>query len=397
MDSLDKVTNKYKDENIVSRSLSIISLLHITLFILLIPIIWLMVLTIQSFNEYGWAIQHEGDLPFTENCIRSWFLFLLVLFCAIIFVSIYVYWLHKDLITKKWIVFAPSFFPLLFPASLIYVIKNHYLINFWYFLWTNRVEPKQISHKAFWQWITKKTESNKLIRNTILFYFTLIIFTIGFVFININGPSNDIDGNVSDYFIFNTMSFFTQQNNIMCWVFLLIFGIAHKKIIFKDNILQTYLCAYITVVGVVALTMIGPYIAYQSDGSEFLEPYNMTKFLWLHLVNEVFFIWFTLNTYAQTYNNLSNHSWKKYFVEGSIYPVFYGLYLYIVPFFSYYSVYGFLTNLNPYMYDKEGNVAGNPFWIFGAFGVMLVIYGSLALFRWLNDRICKNHIKCLCR
>ena len=295
----------------------------------------------------------------------------------------------------KWIIFTPCIIPLACPWIIWYVIKHRYLQNFWGYLRTNRAEPKQISHKQFWAWITRKTESNKLIRNTLLYYFALIIFTIGFVFINITGPSSDINKEVNDYFIFNTMSFFTQQNNIMCWVFLLFFGLWHKKVVFKNNTLQTYLCAYITVVGVIALTMIGPYVVYQSDGSDFLEPYNMTKFLWLHLINQIFFIWFTINTYAQSYS-YNTGSWKKYFFEGSIYPVFYGLYLYIVPFFSYYSVYGFLTNLNPYMLNEDGSHAGNPLWVFGIIGVMSVVYLSLFFFRWLNNKICKNQIKYLC-
>ncbi len=395
MDNFKGINVSYQDKNIISKSLSIISILHIALCVLLIPIIWLIVLSVQSFMTYGWGIQHEGDLPFYDNSIRSWCLFLVIFYSALVFMTFYNYWLHKDLIKDKWVVFAPSLFPPLFIWSLIYVIKKNYLINFWYFLWTNRVEPKQISHTELWHWLTGKTKSTKLIRNTILFYFTLTIFTIGMVFIGIKGPSDEIDGNIHDYFIFNTMSFFTQQNNIMCWAFLFVFAFSHKKIIFKDNTLQTYLCAYISVVGIVALTMIGPYIAFQSDGSEFLKPYNMTKFLWLHLIDQIFFIWFTINTFAQNYN--PNHKpLKKYLLEGSIYPVFYGCYLYAVPFFSYYSVYGFLTNLNPFMLDENGNSVGNPWWIFGSIAVMIVIYSALLLFRWINDKICKNHIKYVC-
>ncbi len=71
MDNLKSINVNYKDKNVVSKTLSIISLLHITLCILLIPIIILLVLTIQSFQTYGWAIKHEGDLPFRDNSIRS--------------------------------------------------------------------------------------------------------------------------------------------------------------------------------------------------------------------------------------------------------------------------------------------------------------------------------------
>lgn len=378
----------------VSKLSSIVSICHIILFLLWVPLTVMMIKTIDSFVVYGWGIRHEGDLPGIVNSIRSWFLFLVAFYLGVMFVTFYQYWLHRKLNENKWLYFLPTIIPILFVLSLWYVITNRYIINFWYYLRTNRTEPKEISHTEFFRWVSRRTTINKLIKNTILFYFALIIFTIGIFFIIFQGPSSK-QSNIDDYWIFNTMSFFTQQNNIMCWIFLLVFGLFHHKVIFKDNLLQMFVCSYISVVGFVALLMIGPYIANQPEGSDFLIPYNAMRFFWLHLVDQVFFIAFTVNTFSVSYS-LPRISTKRYLFEGTIYPLFYGMYLYSVPFFAYYSVYGFLTNLNPFMLREDGQPAGNPWWIFGSLGIALVIYFFLWFYRWLNERIVRNNIKYVC-
>ncbi len=390
-----KIQNaNYKEVDTISRTMSIVSLCHIFLLLLWFPMVWMMIETLHSFSNYGWGIVHEYDLPNRDNSIRSWFLFLIVFYVGVMCVTFYQYWLHhhcNELKENKWVIFVPSIIPLAFPWSLYYVISNGYLSMFWYYIKTNRLEQKQISHTQVWKWMTMQTKWNKLIRNTLLCYLTFIILTIGFIFINIQGPSTKTN-NIDDFFIFNTMSFFTQQNNIMCWVFIIFFMLFHHKVVFKDNLLQIYVCSYISVVGFVALVMIGPYVSYQDHGSDFFLPYNMTKFFWLHLVDQVFFIWFTINTFAQSYS-FTRMSYKKYMFEGSFYPIFYGIYLYTVPFFAYFSVYGFLTNLNPWMLKEDGTHAGNPWWIFGAFGIAAIIWFFLWFYRWLNERICRNQLK----
>lgn len=377
----------YKDCFYVSKCFSKATTFSIINFLLLSPLIYLIIVTVNSINNYGLAISQPYLLPLNLNSDRAWFLFILVLYA---FIESFIIENNIKYIMatgKKLIPILLMIFPFMFVCNLwIGIIKENYLKQYWIYFISNRDASEQISHYDFWLWITHKTKANKLIRNTLLFYITFIISIVGLGFIL---STQEDEFLVNDYFIFNTVSFFTQENNFMCFFFLFVFLFLNKKTLFNNNTWLIYTTSYILVVGLVANIMIGPYLVLNPDSKEFDTAYSITKFIWLHAMNPTFFTWFAINSMAQNYDKPI--AYKRFIINYLRYPFFYGIYLYSLPFLCNYSVYGQLTNLNPDMIQEQATSGGQPYWIFGAFGILLFLILVASIIRHINIKIVNNY------
>lgn len=383
-----QLKNNYSSDIINKISISCIA--SIMQLILLIPIIVLFYYTIYSFNIYGWAILDVGELPVIYNTIRSWWLFLSIFYLALLFINLRLIIIYKLYGVHNFIFWLSSLVPFSSIYLFVILIKNRYLKIFIRYIFSNKYETQQIDHKEFIDWLKGKISINKVIRNTILYYFTLLIFSIGLILIFI--PTNDQNSLNKDehYFIFNVASYFTQQNNILCWLFLFFFFFFNKKRFFAHNTLLTYNTSYIFIVGLVANVMIVPYLIFNNINE--MITLNIVKFFWLHLINQIFFIWFAINTFSIN-KEYKLESTYDYYSKGVIYPIFYGIYLYTLPFIARHSVYGWLTNLNWMMKTVNGTPAGSPIVVLGLLGLIGLFIFTLWFFRRLNKIIIKNSQK----
>lgn len=353
--------------------------------LLLIPLIILSIKTSQSYARYGSSIEYENTLPLIDNAIRAWLLFLVVLYGFVSFFAIRNSIRHSRSIQHfSWISFLSSWIPLTSIISIFIAYHERYLHYFINFECTNRNEGLQIDHKQLLNWLLGKVSSSKLIRNTLLFWITFIISCVGLGFIFSYHANEPLD----NYFIFNTVSFFTQENNFLFWLFLVLFMFLNKKQLFSNNTYLLYATSYLLIVGIVANLMIGPYI-YEKGTDKFTSAYPIIKFIWMHVINPTMLTWFCVNSLAQNY--VKPIDFKPFIGNFVVYPIFYGIYLYSIPFMCHYSIYGRLTNLNPNMYNELNNHMGNPLWIFGCIGLVVIFILIGSLMRYINIKIVNNY------
>lgn len=383
-----KFNNEKLEEQhyLIQKLFTKITILSIIQFALTIPWIILLVFFVKSFIKYGWGIQQANMMPYNQNAMRAWFLFVSFLYLLASSFSLY-YGIQGFIKDKKWYFLTSFLNSFIFPFFLYSSIKNHYLHYYFKYINATRFEQLQIDHYAFLKWIKKETKSTPLIRNTLLFYITLAISFVAFAFCLV--PQVDKKSPETNYIIFSIFSFFTQQNNMMCFLFLFLFCFLNKRNVFKENTFMNYMCSYILIVGFVAMVMALPYIYLPKTGSSHATIFTFVKFLWLHVFHPVFFAWFTFSSMAKS-NAITGESFLKFFIRGIIYPLCYGVYLYSMPFVVRYSIYGQLTNLNKWMVDSNGKPLGDPFWLIGIAAMFLLFFFVLFLIKFLNKILIRN-------
>ena len=107
----------------------------------------------------------------------------------------------------------------------------------------------------------------------------------------------------------------------------------------------------------------------------------------LHVVIPIYFILFYIFCYrTKTIGKDYEKKYWKYILKGSIYPVCFLFYVFIVPFVTDRWIYTHFSNCNPHLTGYEdggdGPFTGNPLYIFIFIGVYLVFVFSISMF-WL--------------
>ena len=132
----------------------------------------------------------------------------------------------------------------------------------------------------------------------------------------------------------------------------------------------------------------------------YVKDFQWVKTTWLHAVTPILFCIFFVTSVAT--NKEAPNKIKKIMIPYLIYPMAYACYIYPLPFFTRFSVYGTLTNLNPGMSTSVGiNVSeptgfGNPLMALGIFGLLVVfllmVFGFWSIPYLINKKENKKNI-----
>lgn len=356
-------------------------ILSILQFVLTILMIVFMVKTIQSFNKMGWIVDKmDYVVPtfYEEN--RIFFLLFITLFLLISISLIFIFIKHKNSFWDKSVYFS------LFSYFLIFmlirdIIRNKDVSCFFEYMKLDDNLNKTISHKRIITSIAQLNFRNKLFWNTLLYYFTLSLFLVGFFLIILKSNKNFADPQYLP--IIDKFSYFTNITNILCFFYLFLMLFFYNRTSFKNNTYLINLSAYIIIVSLIYWCFLFPVNVSVDAGNDKMK---LLRGVWLHAVDPIFFIAFAIFSFAT--NNNMNPSLKSNLGYGVIYPIWYGSYAYTIPFMARVTIYGFITNPNPYMIlfgEKKSN--GNPLVVLSilAFAILFILF--IFIFNKINKKI----------
>lgn len=318
----------------------------------------------------------------------------LSLFCLIVslLMTAFIIWETKKMEKTNYKIYFISsmgiFTWLILPYTLYIGFKNKLYSAFWSYLSTNKEGGQQISFNSLKIGFKIGGKRDKLFLNTIFAYFVFSSTLVGFVFTmitaealfglkNINPFPNEGNEwlNEEQYynyyngtpFLLNSFIFFTQLSNFSCFLFMTTFILFHNKIIFRNNTIMIATTSYIFVV----MSIFWSYLFPKSlSNNEYVKDFQWAKTIWLHAVTPLLFIVFYMTSAWTTKEEPMK--FKKIIWPSMIFPISYGLLIYPLPFFTRFSVYGGLTNLNPNMDTSIGlqkDSLGNPMMILGIIGL----------------------------
>lgn len=355
---------------------------------LVVFILWILSVYYSSvsFKTYGWeyVVDPSFVLPSNDAATRMFLIFLTTIFVFQSFYNIY-FCLKLKNIKGTWLVYSGGMITWLFLPLLIYegFSKNYFNI-FKQHISTERHEGLQISNRHVYDTIKYGYRKDKLFSNTLLAYFTFICTLVGFILIWI--PKNSYTG--LSFFSFEVFVYFTQLTNLSCFFFMLLFLVFHRKIAFKQNVIISYIAAYIAIVGVVFWSALLPF--YNNKSSYISNSLRLTTTIWLHAITPIIFVVFTIRSFVTNYAQPKDNVWL-YLFKGCIYPAFYSIFAYLLPFTIHFSVYGPITNLNEQMFNEKGVQMGYWWMIFVALFAVFLFIGTILLFRKINKSCVKNH------
>ncbi len=356
--------------------MSLLQLLFISLSI------YFLVLTVDSFNEYGWIVnQINPNVPVRIEENRIYFVLFTSLYILVSFIMLGLIIKNNRRFLKinKFTFFINFIF---IPYYIHQSILNSDLINFKNYYELNDGLNKSIDHKTFFFGILNKKYRNKLFFNTLIYYITLLIFVVGMILLFLK-PTTNLDP--MHTFIIDKLSYFTNISNILCFLYLSLLLFFNNKTNMKKNIYLINLSSYIVVVGLIYWCYLMP-VSVMGDGKS---AFGWARAVWLHTATPISFVVLSINSYRTNKNK--NPNLLNNIAIGAIYPAWYGMYIYSLPFLARVTIYGFITNPNPYMIlaDKTKPL-GHPAAILCivAFGIFFILF--FTLFNWINK---KKYIK----
>ncbi len=300
---------------------------------------------------------------------------------------------------KKYFVSSIGIFTWLILPYTIYIgVKNKSYEDYFNYISQNRVGANQMSLNSFKNGFQKNGKRNSLFWNTAFGYFVLLITFIGFIFgfliFNdlfpqyIEMPEGGLKPGFSfeeyksymeTYYIFDTFSYFTQLTNIACFVFMTFFVAFSKKIAFRNNTILIAVSAYIFIVSAIFWVYLFP-----TSLDHYTKAFQWAKTSWTHAVVPVLFIAFAITSLL--INKNAPQKFGKMIGVSMIYPLSYGVFTYSLPFYTRFSVYGSLTNINPNMNTSIGlNEASKngSLWMIGAIFLLGAIFILMIFIFWL--------------
>ena len=387
MDNNEQVLNSYKVKILGTSSFQLL---------FLIPWIVMIVLVTKGFNDYGWGInQYPGTLqealnnstlPINVQLERTWLVILSATLALLWARSIYL--LCKLKITSYY--YTIGFFSwVLIPYYCYDCYKNNSFKIFWIRENFDFNNNESISFELLLKDIHQKSLS-KISKNTIFYIFVLTLYLIAFLFINI--PILGDNKYLDEYWTYNCLCYFTHLSNILCFFFLIAFPFIQKKRICRDNTILINLSTYITVVGLIYWVALFPFKISNGSFAKYTLQHQVES-IWLHAITPIAFVAFFITSAS---NNLM-HANNKLIESTSkmvIYPGWFGLIAYSLPFMVRESVYGEWTNINPlaYVYSHYDFVKnGNLIYILVIPGIALVFFFFMWLYRTINNAVVKNH------
>ncbi len=351
-----------------------------------------------SFLLYDHTI--ENIIPIQTQALRAGSLICLLVFLFSTFSTIFYIKNLEQSDVKKNLLFSCGFLIWIFIPYLFFLIrKNKYHKSFFEYL---NIDIKKQENNLFFK---KNNNNNKIYAIFTCFVFLVSLTSFIFILLPIfNFPESrfEINDPRSNY-LFDSVSFFTAQINILSFLFLLFFIPLNKKNIFRNNNILLSISSYITFVMIIFWIILFPSIAKSGIFNRYPNPFFLTVTIWLHLINPLCFILFSAYTFFKSENKTTNF-WKlsqKY----AIYPFFYSLYAFSTCFFTQFSPYGSLTNINPnsiLWYSSSEIIGdgmntiqknGNPLMVLTIIPLAISLLLILFIFWLINSKISKSDIK----
>lgn len=379
----NNLNNNLKQTSLWWSKITINCMIQLVVFVLWIIVVYYSSL---SFKTYGWeyVVDPSFALPTNDASIRMFLIFLTTIFGFQSLYNIY-YCIKLRNGDRSWLIYSAGLLSWVLLPLLIYDgFSQRYFANFKDHISTNRDDGLQISNRHVYNSIKYGYYKDKLFKNTILAYVTFLFTLVGFILIWL--PKNSYTG--LSFLSFEVLTYFTQLTNLTCFFFMLAFLFFHKKIAFKENTLISYIATYILIVGVVFWSVLLPF--YNGKAEYMADPVRTTTAAWLHTATPIIFVIFTIRCYVTNYS-LPKRNWFIYVFKGCIYPAFYSIYAYVLPFTIHYSVYGPITNLNTQMINSKGIPIGYWWMIFAAMLAVIIFISTILIFRRINICCVKNH------
>lgn len=350
----------------------------------------------------GWIIIYQSLIT-----IAIWSF---VLFWLSYFLLVRNYFKIHDFFTNKKLLIASTLigflmFPFWLKKSFDLDSSKDFKVHFF-----GEIDFKSISHANFFAAISGKRKFDKQTWATGFFYalifsaisgFILIWVNYGFQFIifeevvpSVEFPDEAIyDGFVRLSPFTSRLAFYTEITNILCLVYALLLAFKPKANIFKNNTFTIQLATYMIIVGTVYWSVLFEYdehILYHTPEMKSLNllPGFLATVV-LHGTTPLFIGIFTL-----LFVRLNMMKPRKYWSSWDvfiIYPLTYGIFLYMMPLFTKISIYGIFTNINPHNTIFLGTDAitgeyitkqGSPIWIIGLF-VLAFAMGLFYFIFWI--------------
>lgn len=181
------------------------------------------------------------------------------------------------------------------------------------------------------------------------FCVSAVAFSFSFVY---EGTTNNFP---TDSLILSNLTYFTEWGNIGSFIFMFLLVVTGHRFFFKNNSFTLAMVSYMSIIGIIfSLSFVFMISFYHTP---FVDAQNTTRSIWFHFINPLSFILFC----ALLLRRSSQKTEKgiSYLVHTLLMPAIYGAFAYSLPFFTNFSVYGFVTNLNgnivPYYGDSNPN------------------------------------------
>ncbi|MGL4647271.1 MAG: DUF1600 domain-containing protein [Mycoplasmoidaceae bacterium] len=258
--------------------------------------------------------------------------------------------IEDDKIKKIYMFSGGIFTWLMFPFTFLECTRNNYYQKYLEYISQDYTEVRTISFE--------KTMNRNLLLNTIFGVFVWVVSIVGFLFIFLTEYDYDAV-NPKTNFLIGELSYFTNLNNWWVTIFMTGYLFFNRKLVFKNNTVMIGTAVYIFVVCVIFWGLLFPWTpeGIELDYKLSTEgPTRLISTIWVHAITPILFVIFAITSMF-----ISREAPKSFLQTISkliVFPIVYGVYVFIIPFFAQFSVYGNTTNLNPNCipyYDKIYN------------------------------------------
>ncbi len=376
-------------------------------------------ISVSSFSEYNFSslqdsvpFDYKNLMPVYIQGYRAWSAASMII--CILLTSLIIWEIKKmeSANYKKYFISSLGVFTwIIIPYTLYIGIKNKSYSQFFNYISQNKVEQLQISFNSIKGGLIGGKIKDKLFWNTVLSVFVFLITLVSFIFcfliteniygvdvvrkinpdkLNVGWGASDAD-KLQNYYsyleqtaIFQILIYFTQLSNIACFIFMSTFILFNKKIMFRNNTIMIGVTSYIFIVSAIYWCYLFP----TSFGKNHIMVFEWAKTTWLHAVTPFAFILFSVSSFFVS--KQAPKSFKNIIGISIIFPLFYGLFTFSLPFYARVSTYGTLTNMNPNMSTIVGKIkdGGTPItsngspWMTLAFVLLFVIFILVIFMFW---------------
>ncbi len=315
----------------------------------LVFLILLIYFSVIVFNSPDLNSEINSSLSIVSQEQRAIFL---VSLSAVLFITIFIGYLFyiNDIFKKK----------------IINIIASPFLFILGFYFLYKLIQEKKIKEYIAHEYSSDSTfkifgfykannDKEKLIltQNTISvalqFCVSAIAFSFSFVY---EGTNNNFP---TDSLILSNLTYFTEWGNIGSFIFMFLLVVTGHRFFFKNNSFTLAMVSYMSIIGIIfSLSFVFMISLYHTP---FADAENTTKSIWFHFINPLSFILFCALLLRRS--NQKTEKGISYLVHALLMPAIYGAFVYSLPFFTNFSVYGFVTNLNsnivPYYGDANPN------------------------------------------
>ena len=315
----------------------------------LVFLILLMYFSIIVFNSPDLNSKINSSLSIVSQEQRAIFL---VSLSTVLFITIFIGYLFyiNDVFKKKIINIIASPFSFILGFYFLYKLIQEKKIK-------EYIAHEYSSDSTFKIFGFYKANNDKekliLTQNTISvalqFCVSAIAFSFSFVY---EGTNNNFP---TDSLILSNLTYFTEWGNIGSFIFMFLLVVTGHRFFFKNNSFTLAMVSYMSIIGIIfSLSFVFMISLYHTP---FADAENTTKSIWFHFINPLSFILFCALLLRRS--NQKTEKGISYLVHALLMPAIYGAFVYSLPFFTNFSVYGFVTNLNsnivPYYGDANPN------------------------------------------